>query len=657
MELEKIKGLGPSTIKKLNKLNINNISDLINYYPYKYNIYTPNKLDDNKDILNINALVLTTPKVSFIRRNFTRLSFTALTENTPITVVIFNRHFLKQHLTPNKQICLIGKYNKLKNTFTANDILLKPLSGIVIEPKYHLTNQLSNTQLHKIILESLKENYSSSLPNIYVNKYELINNQLALNYIHNPKNTDEIKQAKVRIIYEELFNYMFKINYLKQKRQLEQNTITKEFNKEELDNFINNLPFKLTNDQLKALDDIINDFKDKKRMNRLILGDVGSGKTILAFLSLYINCLAGYQGAFMAPTEVLAEQHYREAQKLFPNLNIELLTSSIDKKTKKEIINKLQQNEIDIIIGTHALIEDNIKFNNLGLVITDEQHRFGVTQRKNLQNKGNLVDVIYMSATPIPRTLALTIFGDMDISEIKEKPAGRKDIITKTYKEKDIKEVLHKCLEQIQLGHQVYVVAPLIEGESENYSVNLLYDKFNEAFNNKIKIETLHGKKSSKEKQEIIDNFKNNTTKILISTTVIEVGIDVKNATTIIIFNAERFGLATLHQLRGRVGRNDLQSYCYLISDSDTERLSILEETNDGFKISEKDFELRGSGDIFGTLQSGEQIFKMANLKTDYKILNQANKDSKEFIEQNINNNFESYKDYQSIVKNLNFID
>ena len=657
MELEKIKGLGPSTIKKLNKLNINNISDLINYYPYKYNIYTPNKLDDNKDILNINALVLTTPKVFFIRRNFTRLSFTALIENMPITVVIFNRYFLKQHLTPNKQICLIGKYNKLKNTFTANDILLKPLSGIVIEPKYHLTNQLSNTQLHKIILESLKENYSSSLPNIYVNKYELINNQLALNYIHNPKNTDEIKQAKVRIIYEELFNYMFKINYLKQKRQLEQNTITKEFNKEELDNFINNLPFKLTNDQLKALDDIINDFKDKKRMNRLILGDVGSGKTILAFLSLYINCLAGYQGAFMAPTEVLAEQHYREAQKLFPNLNIELLTSSIDKKTKKEIINKLQQNEIDIIIGTHALIEDNIKFNNLGLVITDEQHRFGVTQRKNLQNKGNLVDVIYMSATPIPRTLALTIFGDMDISEIKEKPAGRKDIITKKYKEKDIKEVLHKCLEQIQLGHQVYVVAPLIEGESENYSVNLLYDKFNEAFNNKIKIETLHGKKSSKEKQEIIDNFKNNTTKILISTTVIEVGIDVKNATTIIIFNAERFGLATLHQLRGRVGRNDLQSYCYLISDSDTERLKILEASNDGFYISEKDFELRGSGDLFGTMQSGEQVFKMANLKTDYKILSAANKDSQEFIEQNIHNNFENYKDYQSIVQNLNFID
>ena len=657
MELEKIKGLGPSTIKKLNKLNINNISDLINYYPYKYNIYTPNKLDDNKDILNINAIVLTLPRVSFIRRNFTKLSFTAMVENTPITVVIFNRHFLKQHLTQNKEVCLIGKYNKLKNTFTANDIILKPLSGTIIEPKYHLTNQLTNTGLHKIILESLKENYLSSLPNIYVEKYELINNDLALKYIHNPQNTDEIKQAKVRIIYEELFNYMFKINYLKQKRQLEQNTITKQFNKNELDSFINKLPFKLTNDQLKALEDIKNDFKDKKRMNRLILGDVGCGKTILAFLSLYINYLAGYQGAFMAPTEVLAEQHYKEAQKLLPNLNIELLTSSIDKKTKKEIINKLEQNQIDIIIGTHALIEDNIKFNNLGLVITDEQHRFGVNQRKNLQNKGNLVDVIYMSATPIPRTLALTIFGDMDISEIKEKPAGRKDIITKKYKEKDIKEVLHKCLEQIQLGHQVYVVAPLIEGELENYSVNLLYDKFNEAFNNKIKIATLHGKKNSKEKQEIIDNFKNNTTKILISTTVIEVGIDVKNATTIIIFNAERFGLATLHQLRGRVGRNDLQSYCYLISDSDTERLSILEETNDGFKISEKDFELRGSGDIFGTLQSGEQIFKMANLKTDYKILNQANKDSKEFIEQNISNNFENYKDYQSIVKNLNFID
>ena len=657
MELEKIKGLGPSTINKLTKLNIYNTNDLINYYPYKYNIYTPNKLDDNNETLNINAKVVESPKVFFLRKNFTRLSFKALVGNILITVVIFNRHFLKQHLQPDKEICLIGKYNKLKNTFTASDILLHPLTETLIEPKYHLTDKLTNSIIHKIILSCLDKHENSSLPEKYVEKYQLINNELSFKYIHNPKTIEQIKQAQTRIKYEELFNYMFKINYLKQKRNIEENTIIKEFDKDKLNEFLNNLPFTLTIDQKKALEDIIEDFNKPKRMNRLVLGDVGSGKTIVAFLALYINYLAGYQGAFMAPTEVLAEQHMREAKKLFPNLNIELLTISVDKKAKKEILTRLEANQIDIIIGTHALIEDSVLFNNLGLVITDEQHRFGVNQRKNLQNKGNLVDVIYMSATPIPRTLALTIFGDMEISEIKAKPAGRKEILTKQYSFKEIKEVLHKCLEEIQKGYQVYVVAPLIEGESESYSVNLLYEKFNEAFNNKIKIETLHGKKSSKEKQDIIDNFKNNQTKILISTTVIEVGVDVKNATTIIIFNAERFGLATLHQLRGRVGRNDIQSYCYLISDSETERLKILENSNDGFFISEKDFELRGSGDIFGTLQSGEQIFKMANLKTDYKILAAANKDSQEFIEENITNNFEQFNEYQIVVEKLNFID
>lgn len=657
MDLEKIKGLGPSTIKKLNKLNIYNSDDLLTFYPYKYNVYVPNKLNDQNDILNINATIISDPKVYFIRKNFTRLTFTALVENIPITVVIFNRHFLKQHLTHNKQICLIGKYNKLKNTFTANDILLNPLTNEMIEPKYHLTEKLNNSQIHKIIVENIDKENLSILPKEYIEKYQLIESEVALKYIHNPKNQDEIKQAKIRIIYEELFNYMFKINYLKQKRNQENNSIIKSFDKEKLNTLINTLPFELTTDQKTSLNDIINDLESPKRMNRLILGDVGSGKTIVAFLALYINKLAGYQGAFMAPTEVLAEQHFKEAQKILSNLKIELLTGSTDKKKKKDVLEGLKFGSVDIVIGTHTLIEDTIEFNNLGLVITDEQHRFGVNQRKALQNKGKLVDVIYMSATPIPRTLALTIFKDMEISEIKSKPTGRKEIITKKYRLKEIKEVLYLCLNEIKKGHQIYVVAPLIEGKNETYSVNELYKKFNEAYQGKIKIETLYGKKSSKEKNEIIQNFKNNETKILISTTVIEVGIDVQNATAIVIFNAERFGLATLHQLRGRVGRNDLQSYCYLISDSNTERLEVLESSNDGFYISEKDFEMRGSGDIFGTIQSGEQIFKLANLKRDYKILLAASKDSEEFIEKNIIDNFQKFPEYQAIKKNLTFID
>lgn len=657
MELEKIKGLGPLTIKKLSRLNINNVTDLINYYPYKYNIFIPNKLTDNIEILNINAIVANTPRVFYIRRNLTKLTFTAIAENNNINVVIFNRHFLKTHLFPNKQICLIGKYDKLKNMFTANDILLTPLTGMSIEPRYHLTDKITNTQIHNYILESLKYNQQSNLPEKYVDKYKLITNELSLKYIHVPKSIDEIKEAKKRIIYEELFNYMFKINYLKQKRVHEENTIMKDFDDKKITDVINALPFTLTEDQIKALNEVKEDFKSKKRMNRLILGDVGSGKTIVAFLSLYMNHLAGYQGAFMAPTEVLAEQHMKEAKKYFKELKIELLTGSTTQVEKKRIQQQLKDGTINILIGTHALIESNIQFKNLGLVITDEQHRFGVNQRKTLQNKGDLVDVIYMSATPIPRTLALTIFGDMEISEIKSKPKGRKPIKTKKYTFKELKDVLHKCLEEIQNGHQIYVVAPLIEGETDTYSVNILYEKFNQAYNNKIPIETLHGKKTSKEKQEILTKFKNNETKILISTTVIEVGIDVKNATTIVIFNAERFGLATLHQLRGRVGRNDLNSYCYLISDSDTERLKILESSNDGFEISEKDFEIRGSGDLFGTEQSGIKVFKMADLKRDYKILTSANKDSQEFIEENINNNFEKYEEYKNIIKEINFID
>ena len=393
----------------------------------------------------------------------------------------------------------------------------------------------------------------------------------------------------------------------------------------------------------------------KKRMNRLILGDVGSGKTSVAAYAIYLNYLSGYQTAFMAPTEILAHQHYKSLRKLFDNTNmcVEVITGHMSKKEKSAIYKRLINKEIDLLIGTHALISDDLKFNKLGLIITDEQHRFGVMQRNNLENKGIKPDVLYLSATPIPRTYALTIYGDTDVSIIKTKPVGRKEIITKVYKEKDIKEVLLKMYEQIKLGHQVFVVSPLIENEeSDLNSVVKLKEKFQMAFKN-YKVEIIHGKMKQEVKDAIMNAFLNKQIDVLISTTVIEVGIDVPNATIMAIYNAERFGLATLHQLRGRVGRGEYQSYCFLISDKDNDRLKVMEESNDGFYITEKDFEQRREGDLFGTKQSGDMVFKIADIKRDYSILVQTQKDSLDFVK---NKKYLEYDHYLRLVDDLNFL-
>ena len=661
--LEDIKGIGPKTLKLFQNLNIFTIQDLITYYPYKYKLYHPVTLDnyeENTEVL-INGYIASDAKIYYIKRNLNKISFRLNTGTKLINVTIFNRPFIKQHLLLNKYISVIGKYNIKTNTFTASDIKLTPIIKDEIEPIYHTTQGLKQVNIHKIINNLLEKNIyvPSLIPEKYIKEYSLLDKLTAIKEIHNPTSTNNLKQAEICLKYEELFEYTLKINYLKYLKDKTTTSYIKTFDTSKLDNLISSLPFKLTDSQVNAVEDIKKDFNSPKHMNRLILGDVGSGKTIISFLALYMNYLSGYQGVLMAPTEILIKQHYENIKKILTDLNIEILTGSTTKKDRDKIIENLKNGKIDILLSTHSVLNDDVVFKNIGLVVTDEQHRFGVNQRKNLQNKGENVDVLYMSATPIPRTLALTIFKDMDITEIKTKPLNRKPKITKLYKTSEIKEVLYEMLDEIKKGHQIYVVSPLIENEEENTklaSVNYLYEKINVALNGKVPIGVLHGKLKNEEKENIMNDFKSNKTKILISTTIIEIGVDVSNATMIVIFNAERFGLATLHQLRGRIGRNDIESKCILISDYDTPRLKILEESEDGFYISEKDFELRGAGDLFGVKQSGDMVFKIANLNKDFKILKKCSEDSLNFLNKHINeiDKYPIQKNIISGVKNLN---
>lgn len=660
MELASMKGLGPKSITLLNKLNIYNVEDLLEFYPYRYNIYKPVDLEKTEENISvtINATIESTPRLSYIKRNFNCLSFKALTGNLLINVTIFNRAFLYKNLDIGKSIMLVGKYNKQKNTFTASELKFGFLTEPKVEPVYHIIKGIKSSQISSYIENVLENQISITdyIPMHLKEKYNFLSKEEALKIIHKPHTINEIKQAKIRLIYEEFFIFMLKVNYLKNKNK-EILGMPKHFLEEKIGEFIHNLSFKLTEDQEQAVEECLEDLKSNKKMNRLLLGDVGSGKTIVATICMYASVLSGYQNALMAPTEILARQHYETIKKFVSEYDIcvELLVGSVKKSEHNKIIERLQRGEIDILVGTHALISEDVTFKNLGLVITDEQHRFGVNQRGNLQNKGVSPDIIYMSATPIPRTYALTIYQDMDTSIIKTKPKGRKEIQTFVKKESELKSVLFHILEEIKKGHQVYVVAPSIEESEERNvrDVNHLKESFDKAFQEKVPIEVLHGKIKAQEKEEIMNRFQEGKTKILIATTVIEVGVDVKNATMIVIFNAEMFGLATLHQLRGRVGRNEFDSTCYLISDYDIERLKVLERSNDGFYISEQDFLMRREGDLFGTKQSGDMVFKIADLKKDFRILLQAKEDSEYFLE----NNSKLEKKYVEILKSITSID
>lgn len=653
ISVEKVKGVGSRTSMLLKKLNINTVDDLVTHYPYRYEFIKRSNLKEKceDDKVIIDGKVEMIPILVRLKGNLNKMNFRLATSTKEIVgVSIFNRAYLKNQLLVGTNITVFGKYEKNKNVILASEIRMGLLpKGEKIEAVYHGTVGLNSKAISGFINTALME-YGNDLedyiPKNLLEKYNFLNKKTALNIIHNPSTKEKLKEASIRLKYEELFVYMAKINYLKLKNKNIKDGIEKDFDKEKLDKVIKSLPYELTVDQKIVLNEILEDLTSKRRMNRLLQGDVGSGKTIISIIAMAANYLSGYQSALMVPTEILATQHYETMKEILKdlNVNIALLTGSLPKNKKDLIHEELKLGKIDMVVGTHALIQEEVVYKNLGLVITDEQHRFGVLQRTSLQNKGITPDVLYMSATPIPRTYALTLYGDMDISTIRTLPKGRKPIKTYLKSYSEIKDVLKMMYEELLKNHQIYVIAPLIE-ESETLdltTVNELKDKMNLAFGEKYNVGIIHGKLKQTEKDKIMEDFVNNKIQILISTTVIEVGVNVLNTTMMVIFDANRFGLSTLHQLRGRVGRSALESSCILISDYDSERLNVMTTTNDGFEISEEDFKIRGHGDLFGTKQSGDMTFKIADIKEDYKILLQAKKDSMEFL---LNNKEEELKE------------
>ncbi|APF21894.1 ATP-dependent DNA helicase RecG [Clostridium butyricum] len=640
-----LKGVGPKATEKLNRCGIFNILDILLYFPRDYDF-----IEGNVEFETIDGeekLILLCEAKTFKRDVRTKNGKLLTTIDFQygkhkVTAKWFNQPYVKNNFQKGSQYNLMGKFKRVGNMLEIVGPVVacgEAISNEIV-PKYPLKGDISNKLFEKLINTILAQmNIKENLPQDILDKYKLVSLDSAIRSIHFPENKDMLEKAKTRLKFQELFTYSLKLLLLKYQLKKNSNGIKFEW-VDELKVFKESLPFPLTNAQTKVVRDILRDQKSQCPMNRLIQGDVGSGKTIVALIAIFNVIKNNYQSVLMAPTEILATQHYEEAKKVYSqfNIEIELLTGGTSIKEKKRIKERIRGNEPILVIGTHALFQEDVEFGRLGLIITDEQHRFGVEQRSRLMNKGNKADCIVMTATPIPRTLALYLYSDLDVSVIDELPPGRKKIDTRYYEDSKRDIAYELAYDEIKKGRQVYIVCPLIEEDEKEQlnSVETLYEKLTSTIFKNLRVEILHGKMKGNEKDDIIKRFKNHESDVLISTTVIEVGVNVPNASVMIVENAERFGLAQLHQLRGRVGRGQYESYCVLIAKAKSnitkKRMMIMTESSDGFLISEQDLKLRGAGEMFGRKQSGDAGFALANLYEDINILRCAKQEAVNII-------------------------
>ncbi|QSF47061.1 ATP-dependent DNA helicase RecG [Paenibacillus tianjinensis] len=642
IEVKQITGVSAQKQSELHAFGVFTVKDLLEYYPFRYEDFRPKTLSEVKhgDKATLVAKVIGIPVLQRFGGK-SRISCKMVAEPWMFTAIWFNQTYVREQLTVGREIVITGKWDQKRSQINVTNYEF-PDRGEgktgTLQPVYSVGGKITQTWLRKVINQAMQqfgELIPEILPQVILRKYDFMPRKRAIATIHQPEDTREGQQGRRRMVYEELFLFQLKVQAFRVLNQGRMDGVVHTVDNSTVRQFVRSLPFELTDAQKHVELEILQDMRSGYCMNRLLQGDVGSGKTVLAAIALYATVRSGFQGALMVPTEILAEQHMRSLTKMFEpfGITVGLLTGSVNGRKRKELLASLQMGLLDVVVGTHALIQEDVFFRALGLVVTDEQHRFGVNQRSILRRKGYNPDVLTMTATPIPRTLAITVFGDMDVSTLSERPKGRVPITTYWVKHDLMERVLKLVNREVDQGRQAYLICPLIE-ESEKLDVQNAIDlhvQMSQAFPG-YKVGLLHGRMTPAEKDEVMRAFYSNEIQLLVSTTVVEVGVDVPNATLMIIIDADRFGLSQLHQLRGRVGRGQHASYCVLVADPKSEigreRMTAMTDTDDGFEVSRRDLELRGPGDFFGTKQSGLPEFRLADMTADFEVLEQARDDA-----------------------------